>query len=151
MQFRRSNRRAFLKESFTVAATAALLQPAATLFGEAPAAQSGLRPLRLGGPSFAATDDPEGLALAHRKLGYRAAYCPAVALKDADRIKALAEAFDRMAGHLDANGVDITKDNLELGQPLKFDPRRERFVDNDQANAFVSRDYRAPFIVPLKV
>ena len=37
--------------------------------------------------------------------------------------KSLAEAFDRMAGHLDANGVDITKDNVQLGVPLKFDPR----------------------------
>jgi sugar phosphate isomerase/epimerase len=50
-------------------------------------------PLRLGGPSFANTEDPEALALAHRKLGYRAAYCPAVALNDTARIRALAEAF----------------------------------------------------------
>ena len=93
MQLRQSNRRAFLKDSFTLAATAALLQPAATLFGESPAAKPGLRPLRLGGPSFAATEDPEALALEHRKLGYRAAYCPGVALKDTDRINALAAAF----------------------------------------------------------
>src|ERR1017187_888884 len=93
MQLRQSNRRAFLKDSFTLAATATLLQPAATLFGESPAAKPGLRPLRLGGPSFTATEDPEALALAHRNLGYRAAYCPGVALKDTDRIKALSEAF----------------------------------------------------------
>jgi len=49
--------------------------------------------LRLGGPSFAKTEDLEELALAHRKLGYRAAYCPNVALDDADRIKAFADAF----------------------------------------------------------
>src|ERR1039458_1845700 len=93
MQLRQFNRRAFLKDSFTVAATATLLQPAATLFGESPVAKPGLRALRLGGPSFAATEDPEALALAHRELGYRAAYCPRVALKDTDRIKALAAAF----------------------------------------------------------
>ena len=93
MQIRRSNRRAFLKDSFTVAATAALLQSTTTLFGDSPVTKSGLRPLRLGGPSFAASEDPEALALAHRKLGYRAAYCPSVSLKDADRIKALAAAF----------------------------------------------------------
>jgi hypothetical protein len=62
--------------------------------------------------------------------------------------KTLAEAFDRMAGHLDANGVDITKDDVQLGLPLKFDPKAERFVDNASANALVSRKYRAPFIVP---
>ena len=33
------------------------------------------------------------MALAHRTLGYRAAYCPGVALKDTDRIRALSEAF----------------------------------------------------------
>jgi sugar phosphate isomerase/epimerase len=93
MTFRQSNRRAFLKDSFAVAATAALLQPAATLLGGASTAELRLQPIRLGGPSFAKTDDPEALALAHRKLGYRAAYCPAVALKDTDRIRALTEAF----------------------------------------------------------
>lgn len=65
--------------------------------------------------------------------------------------KSLAEAFDRMAGHLDANGVDIAKDNVQLGVPLKFDPQTERFIDNDQANQMVSRNYRAPFVVPEKV
>jgi len=65
--------------------------------------------------------------------------------------KSLAEAYDRMAGHLDANGVDLAKDNLQLGQPLKFDPQTERFLSNDQANALVSRNYRAPFIVPQQV
>ncbi len=65
--------------------------------------------------------------------------------------KSLSEAFDRMAGHLEANGVDITKDNVQLGVPLKFDPRRERFVGNAQANELVTRNYRQPFVVPAKV
>jgi sugar phosphate isomerase/epimerase len=93
MQVRNFNRRAFLRDSVAVAATAALFEPAAALLGRVSAAEPELRPIRLGGPSFAKTDDPEALALAHRKLGYRAAYCPAVALKDTDRIRALSEAF----------------------------------------------------------
>ena len=56
-----------------------------------------------------------------------------------------------MVAHLEANGVDITKDNLQLGVPLKFDPKRERFTDNAQANQYVSRNYRQPFVVPEKV
>ena len=95
MKLRPSNRRAFLKDSLAVAATAALLEPGSVLFGRAPAAKPGPQPLRLGGPSFTKTEDPEALALAHRKLGYRAAYCPGVALKDTDRIKALSEAFTK--------------------------------------------------------
>ncbi len=93
MQLRRTNRRAFIQDSFAVAATAALLEPGPMLFGRASAAEPKVQSIRLGGPSFAKTDDPEALALAHRALGYRAAYCPGVALKDTDRISALAAAF----------------------------------------------------------
>ncbi len=93
MKLRRSNRRAFLQDSLTLAATAALLPSGSMLLGQTSAGQPGRQPLRLGGPCFAKTEDPEELALAHRRLGYRAAYCPGVSLKDADRIRALAEAI----------------------------------------------------------
>jgi len=65
--------------------------------------------------------------------------------------KSLAEAFDRMAGHLDANGVDLAKDNVQFGMPLKFDPWKERFLDNPAANELLTRNYRPPFVVPAKV
>ena len=65
--------------------------------------------------------------------------------------KSLGEAYTRMAGHLEANGVDMAQDKLQLGMPLKFDPQTERFQGNDQANGLVSRNYRAPFVVPEKV
>jgi len=65
--------------------------------------------------------------------------------------KYLAEGFDRMAAHLDANEVDITRDELELGVPLNFDPVKERFVDNTLANMLVTRKYVRPFVVPKKV
>jgi len=51
--------------------------------------------MRLGGPVFVKTEDPEELARAHRALGYRAAYCPPVQLADADRVRAVREAFER--------------------------------------------------------
>jgi sugar phosphate isomerase/epimerase len=47
----------------------------------------------LGGPIFIKTEDPEEIALAHRKLGYSAAYCPKVALGDSARIRAVIDAF----------------------------------------------------------
>ncbi len=31
--------------------------------------------------------------------------------------KSLSEAFDRMAGHFEASGVDLASDNLQLGVP----------------------------------
>ena len=69
MELRRSNRRAFMRDAVAVAATATLLKPGSALLGRAPAAEPGLQPIRLGGPSFATSEDPEALALAHRKLG----------------------------------------------------------------------------------
>lgn len=51
------------------------------------------RSVRLGGPVFVETEDPEELAKAHRDLEYRAAYCPNISLDDSSRIKATSEAF----------------------------------------------------------
>lgn len=38
-----------------------------------------------------------------------------------------------------------------VGEPLRFDPHSERFVDNEIANGLLTRRYRAPYIVPEKV
>lgn len=86
-------RRAFLGQSLGLAATAGLVESATLFSSPAHAATPDRLPIRLGGPAFAASEDPEVLAEAHRKLGYRAAYCPNVDLKDAERIRALAAAF----------------------------------------------------------
>ena len=86
------NRRDFLGR--TAVATAAVAVGLATRQGFGQASVSGRSDsIRLGGPSFAKSNDPGELARAHRALGYRAAYCPEVDLKDADRIRALREAF----------------------------------------------------------
>ena len=49
--------------------------------------------VRLGGPVFNPSDDPVELARAHRKLGYRAAYCPRIALEDKQKIAEIEKAF----------------------------------------------------------
>ena len=61
------------------------------------------------------------------------------------------EAFERVKQHLIANKVDISKDKLTLGVPLTMDPKTETFPGNDAANAMLTRQYRAPYIVPDKV
>jgi len=67
--------------------------------------------------------------------------------------KELAAAFERFKAHLAANGVDLDKTPATLGAMLTFDPATERFVGefSQQANRLVSREYRAPFVVPEKV
>jgi hypothetical protein len=64
---------------------------------------------------------------------------------------AATETLSRMEEHLAANGVDLKKTKLSMGPTLRFDPKAERFVGNDQANELLSRPYRAPFIVPASV
>ncbi|MDR0869927.1 MAG: hypothetical protein LBN39_03960 [Planctomycetaceae bacterium] len=47
-----------------------------------------------------------------------------------------------------ANGVDLNRTPLTLGQPLKIDADKEVFIGNDEANAMMTRDYREHFVVP---
>jgi len=86
------NRRQFIRSSVGAVAAAGVMER--IVRGEEPAASSD-KPgmMRLGGPIFEKADDPEQLALAHRKLGYRAAYCPGVALSDSTRIRDIKRAF----------------------------------------------------------
>ena len=59
--------------------------------------------------------------------------------------------YERMAEHLEANGVNIEKDRLTLGPVLHMDPRTETFFGHRQANALLRREYRPPFVVPEHV
>ncbi len=50
-----------------------------------------------------------------------------------------------------ALGMDLTKATYTLGAKLAFDPEKEKFVENPQANALLTRPPRPPFVVPEKV
>jgi predicted dehydrogenase len=62
----------------------------------------------------------------------------------------LAEPFGRFCEHLAKNKVDLEKTPARFGAPLRFDATTERFTGENSAaaNQLVSRDYRAPFVVP---
>jgi predicted dehydrogenase len=71
-----------------------------------------------------------------------------------DSIKAnkeMSATFERMVEHLKANNVDLDATKASLGVALTMDPKAERFIGNDKANAMLTRDYRKPFVVPEKV
>jgi sugar phosphate isomerase/epimerase len=92
------NRRDFLRRSAGVAAGAAAMADLAPALGQAAEdgnRQSSRLAVRLGAPVAAKSPDPDELALAHRAIGYRAAYCPNVPLQDTDRLRATREAFAR--------------------------------------------------------
>ena len=89
-------RRTFLTHSLGMlgvgATTARLPRPDAEGLAQN-ARRDGAEAVRIGGPIFVDSTDPEELAQAHRRLGYRAAYCPKVDVKDTARVTAIADAF----------------------------------------------------------
>jgi hypothetical protein len=62
----------------------------------------------------------------------------------------LREAYHRLGAHLAANQVDLVKTPLTLGAPLVVDAAAERLTgpNADAANALLTRQYRAPYVVP---
>jgi predicted dehydrogenase len=58
------------------------------------------------------------------------------------------ETLERTLKHLTANKVDVSKTPLILGPALAIDSAQETITGNPAAAAMLTRDYRAPFIVP---
>ena len=55
---------------------------------------------------------------------------------------------DRTVEHLQASKVELDRTPMSVGPLLKFDSEAKRFIGNDAANAMLTREYRAPYIVP---
>ncbi|MBY0373928.1 MAG: gfo/Idh/MocA family oxidoreductase, partial [Bryobacteraceae bacterium] len=41
--------------------------------------------------------------------------------------------------------------SYRLNRELRFDPARRQFIGDPQANALLTRNYRAPYVVPARV
>lgn len=54
-------------------------------------------------------------------------------------------------GHLSSALAHMGNISYRLGRQLEFDPVKERFIGDSEANQMIRRDYRAPFVVPEKV
>ncbi len=55
------------------------------------------------------------------------------------------------SAHLSSALAHLGNISFRLGRQLEFDPARERFTGDAQANDMLTRNYRAPFVVPEKV
>ncbi len=71
------------------------------------------------------------------------------AFTDNDEVRKSCDAVKQ--GLKDALGIDLAKTTYQLGALLEFDPQKEQFIGNDQANQLLTRDYRKPFVVPEQV
>jgi hypothetical protein len=63
------------------------------------------------------------------------------------------ETFDNITRNLVGVGVMLDGASYQLGRRLTLDAQTERFTGDgaEQANAFLTRNYRAPFVVPEQV
>ena len=50
-------------------------------------------------------------------------------------------------GHYSSALCHLGLTSARLGRSLDFDPEKERFVGDEEANALITRNYRAPFVV----
>lgn len=61
------------------------------------------------------------------------------------------ETFGRFEEHLTANGMQLAAGDYRLGKKLCVDAAHERFIGSSAADRLLTRDYRAPFVVPDRV
>ncbi|MBN1417140.1 MAG: Gfo/Idh/MocA family oxidoreductase [Planctomycetes bacterium] len=54
-------------------------------------------------------------------------------------------------GHLSSALCHLANMAYRLGRAIAFDPKTERCVGDDEANAMLARSYRAPYVVPEEV
>jgi len=60
----------------------------------------------------------------------------------------LQETFERTRTHLAEKQYRFGKIKLTLGQALRLDSEKEKFLNNASADALLTREYRKPFVVP---
>lgn len=59
--------------------------------------------------------------------------------------------MERAGQHLQENQIDTDNLQVQLGETLQMDAEKESFVGNAAANGLLTREYRAPFVVPNEV
>lgn len=59
--------------------------------------------------------------------------------------------FDEIMANLKMVGIPLEDNTYQLGRLLTFDPQKEKFVGDDEANQLLTRPYRDPYVVPDKV
>jgi len=58
-------------------------------------------------------------------------------------------ALNEVNGHRSCTLVNLAKIAVETGHPLHFDPKTQRFIDDEKANSYVSQPMRAPWRIEV--
>ena len=48
-------------------------------------------------------------------------------------------------------GMKLDETTYQLGRTIEFDAKSEQFVDSEEANRMLTREYRKPFVVPERI
>ena len=54
-------------------------------------------------------------------------------------------------GHRSCALIHLANASYRLGRTLNFDPQRQECIQDNEANRVLTREYRAPFVVPKQV
>jgi predicted dehydrogenase len=54
-------------------------------------------------------------------------------------------------GHLSTSVCHLAKISCKLGRSVHFDPATERFVNDPEADKYLKREYREPYVIPEQV
>jgi hypothetical protein len=58
---------------------------------------------------------------------------------------------DVIHGHMSATLCHLGNISYRLGRKLRFDPEKERFVGDAEADRLLTREYREPYVLPARV
>ena len=84
------------------------------------------------------------------RLGEKAAFDSQAQSLGDDKL--VYESFMNIQANLKGVGVRLEETTYQLGRPLEFDAQAEKFVgESAVANPMLTREYRAPFVVPENV
>jgi hypothetical protein len=53
-----------------------------------------------------------------------------------------------LEGHLSTSLCHLGNIACRLNKPLRFNPHAERFVDDQEADSYLTKEYRFPYVLP---
>jgi hypothetical protein len=56
-------------------------------------------------------------------------------------------ALNEINGHRSCTLINLAKIAVQTGRPLRFDPKKQRFIDDRKANAYIKQPARSPWKV----
>ena len=89
---------------------------------------------------------PSGVEKGNKDRAHYQHFIDAVRANDTSNLPGTVE-----DGHYSCSLIHMANTSYRLGRSLNFDPKQQRYVNDDEANRMLTREYRRPFVVPENV